>query len=121
MTLPTLESVAKELATWRTTRTKKGPIPSELRVKIGMLPARYQCSQIMDALHVNSAQIKLFSQAKTVPNNNLPIEFIRIRPPSIPATNGISCQITRPDGSALQCTVPISDFQNMIEVFLCSH
>lgn len=121
MTLPTLESVAKELAIWRTTRTKRGPIPDELRVNIGMLPARYQCSQIMDALNLNSAQIKMFSQAKTVPNNNLPIEFVRITRPSTPATNGIICQITRPDGSELKCTVPTSDFQSMIQVFLCSH
>lgn len=122
MNSPTLESVAQELATWRATRTKRGPIPDDLRAKIGTLPSRYRYIQIMETLRLNTAQIKLFSQIKIVPKQiNPPIEFVRITPPSVMATTGIACEIKRPDGSTLQCTIPSSDFYTIMGVFLCSH
>jgi hypothetical protein len=118
MTLPTLADVAKDMATWRQTRLKRGTIPLELQVKISSLASRYRISEITKALGINTAQIKVFhANSKKIPTPSTPVNFIRLSYPQ--ALSKIQCQLKRTDGAILECTLDPSQLNKLVEAFLC--
>ena len=116
MTLPTLENVAKDLTAWRQSRSKRGPIPNELRTKISALSSRYRVSDITTALGINTAQIKTFSRTPQK-ISKAPIKFIRLNQP--PLLGKIDCQLKRPDGTLLECALDPNTLSKLIGDFLC--
>lgn len=118
MAYPTLESVANDLASWRQTRVKKGPIPNNLRAKISTLSHRYKVSEIITALSLNTAQLKAFAKSNLPKKSDVPVEFIRVKtPPMVPGK--VECHLKRPDGATLECVFDVSHFSKLIEAFLC--
>lgn len=121
MPQPTLETVDKELTHWRQTRAKRGPIPETLRSKISTLSQRYRTSEILKTLGLNTGQLKLFSKTITK-KNTPPIKFVRINDPMQESRFGrITCQLKRPDGATLECTLDSLSLRQLIGDFLCLH
>ena len=120
MTPPTLESVANDLADWRRTRTKRGPIPNELRTKISMLSPRYRVSEITTVLSLNSAQLKAFANSRPPRKTDTPaaVEFIRVNAPQT-ISGKVECHLKRPDGAILECVFDVTHFNRLMEAFLC--
>ena len=115
-TLPTLENVSKDITTWRQTRSKRGPIPDELQIKISTLVSRYPISVIAKALGINTGQIKTFTKAH-LKKSKTPLKFVRF---SCPQPSGkIPFQLKRQDGAILQCELDPSYLNTFIEAFLC--
>ena len=116
-TFPTLEDVVKDMTNWRQTRSKRGPIPDKIRVKIATLDSRYRISKISKALGINTTQIKLFNsnnQKITTP----PVSFVRVNQPQL-GSGKIECQLKRPDGTTLACSLEPSSLSKLIGDFLC--
>jgi len=117
MTQPTLQDVANDMTNWRQSRSKRGPIPDEIRVKIATLDSRYRISKIAKVLGINTTQIKLFNS-----NNQktpiLPVSFVRVNQPQL-GSSKIECQLKRPDGTTLECSLDPSSVRQLIGDFLC--
>ncbi|MDR3668015.1 MAG: hypothetical protein P4L35_14335 [Ignavibacteriaceae bacterium] len=117
MAQPTLQDVANDMTNWRQSRSKRGPIPDEIRAKIATLDSRYRISKIAKTLGINTVQIKLFnSKNKTIPTP--PVGFVRINQPQL-GTSKIECQLKRSDGTTLECSLDPSSLSKLIGDFLC--
>jgi hypothetical protein len=120
MTQPTLETVVNDLTHWRQTRTKRGPIPNELRQKISTLLPRYRISEITTTLNLNTAQLKTFSKTRSPDKiNKNQLEFVRIAPTQDSYAVKVQCQIKRTDGATMECTVDSVHLNKLVEAFLC--
>jgi hypothetical protein len=120
MTHSTIENVVNDLTRWRQTRTKKGPIPNEIRQKISALSKRYRVSELTTVLGVNTAQLKAFSKISHSPKAKTPsLEFVRIAPMQDNYTGKIHCQFKRTDGALMECSVPSVHLSKLLEAFLC--
>lgn len=120
MTQPTIENVMNDLTQWRKTRSKKGPIPNELRQKISALSQRYRVSEITTTLSVNTAQLKAFSKKSPPHKTKIPeLELVRISPIQNNCPVKIQCQIKRTDGAIMECSVESVHLDKLMEAFLC--
>jgi hypothetical protein len=120
MTQPTLQDVVNEMTLWRQTRSKRGPIPNELRQKISSLSQQYRISEITTALAISTTQLRAFSKtSSSCKTKKKKLEFIRIEPSQDNYTVKIQCQIKRPDGTTMECHVESAHLSKLMESFLC--
>lgn len=113
----TLESVLEDMSVWRASRSKRGPIPEDLRSKIASLTNCYTAKKITETLGINTGQLKLFQRSFSQENKAKQVTFVRSQ--QLISKQAVSCCFKRADGTILECDIDSTQLKTVIEGFLC--
>lgn len=122
----TLDDVKNHFDHWRTTRAKRGKIPTSLWSEVKTLIGRYPTNKIAQTLGINAYQIS------TRVNNKTDFTFVTARradlttpsakpgsPCSIDIKDTCSLEIHRPNGGLLKINeFPVQSLINIINQFM---
>lgn len=113
-----LADAVKQFEHWRTTRTKRGPIPTELLELAKSLKTQYGITKIARALKINCTQLKNHLSSTTILSE--PFIECPVQPPlTLVSAHGISLSFHCKNGLPVTFNgLQASDIASIIAIFM---